>query len=75
MTPDEIRKKLEEAGIPLGEAWSSQKARQVSSPIVERQKENLRSLEKVLEMQIESDQQRVADLHAALQKLKHGGGQ
>ena len=73
-SPDDIKKKLAEAGIPVDGSWSSTEEKTVKSPLVEKQKELLRKLEPLVEQQIESDQQRVADLHIALQRLKHGGG-
>ncbi len=74
MDLDEIRKKLAEAGVPLDNTWGSTESREVRSPLVERQKANLRSLGTLLEQQLDADQERVADLHARLQMLKHGGG-
>jgi hypothetical protein len=76
MTPEEIREKLKEAGIPVGGEWGSTKPQtSVEPPIVKRQKAALRQIEALLEQQIEQDKQRVADLHATLQRIKHGGGQ
>ena len=72
---DEIRRKLEEMGIPVGGEWGPTKARtNVEPPIVKRQKEALRKVEGILEAQLQEDQKRVADLHVVLQRLKHGGG-
>jgi len=71
---DEIKQKLRDAGVPLGGEWSDTEERTVKSPLVERQKEVLRKLEGLVERQISTDQERVADLHVALQRLKHGGG-
>jgi len=71
---DEIKQKLRDAGVPLGGEWSDTEERTVKSPLVERQKEVLRKLEGLVERQIATDQERVADLHVALQRLKHGGG-
>jgi len=73
MTPEEIRKKLEESGVQT-ESWISSNAKRVHSPMIEKQKENLRTLEVLLKKQIEQDQQRVAELYATLQRIKHGGG-
>lgn len=72
MTPEEIRKKLAEAGI--GEGWTQQDGtREVKSPITERQKELLGKLAGILEQQIESDKQLIANLHLKAQKMKQGG--
>lgn len=76
MTPEEIREKLKEAGVPVGEGWGPTKHQtSVEPPIVKRQKEALRKIESLLEQQMEHDKKRVAELHVALQRLKHGGGQ
>jgi hypothetical protein len=74
MTPDEIRAKLREAGIPTDGSWGTTEERTVKSPLVEKQRELLRKLEGLMVQQIEQDTERVADLHIALQRLKHGGG-
>ena len=42
--------------------------------VVLRQKEALRAIEGILEGQLESDQRTLSELHAALARLKHGGG-
>jgi len=74
MTPEELRAKLEEAGIPVGEPWTTTQERVVESPLLKRQKETLHKLEGLLENQIETDKKKVAELHGALVRLKHGGG-
>jgi hypothetical protein len=74
LTPDDIKAKLRDAGVPLGGDWSETEERTVKSPIIEKQKETLRKLESLVERQIATDQEKVADLHVALQRLKHGGG-
>ena len=76
MTPDEIKEKLREAGIPVDGDWGPTRARtQIESPIMKKQKDALRRIESLLVQQVEQDKQRVADLHATLQRIKHGGGQ
>lgn len=76
MTPEEIRERLKEAGIPVGDGWGPTKRQtSVEPPIVKRQKEALRKIEAMLVDQVEQDKQRVADLHVALQRIKNGGGQ
>jgi hypothetical protein len=74
MTPDDIRAKLREAGVPVDGSWDDTEERTVKSPLVEKQKVLLRKLESLMVQQIETDQKKVADLHVALQRLKHGGG-
>lgn len=76
MTPEEIKAKLKEAGIPVGGGWGSTKQQtSVEPPVVKRQKEALRKIEALLVEEVEKDKQRMADLHVALQRIKHGGGQ
>jgi len=76
MTREEIKKMLEEAGIPVGGDWGTTRARtNIESPLVKKQKAALRQIEALLVQQVEQDKQRVADLHIALQRIKHGGGQ
>tara|TARA_Y100000389_G_scaffold204046_1_gene254680 strand:+ start:147 stop:377 length:231 start_codon:yes stop_codon:yes gene_type:complete len=76
MTPEEIKVKLKEAGIPVGDGWGPTKQQtSVEPPVVKRQKDALRKIEALLVEQVEQDKQRVADLHVALQRIKHGGGQ
>ncbi len=70
----EIKARLREAGIPVDDGWGESEEKVVSSPLIERQKETLRKLEKVVELQIREDQKRVSDFHATLMRLKHGGG-
>lgn len=71
---DEIRKKLEEAGVHVDGQWKQSAGRSVKSPLIEKQRALLSQLEKLLEQQISQDQAQVADLHAKVQILKHGGG-
>lgn len=71
---DEIRKKLAEAGLNPDGQWTHTNARTAKAPMLERQKKLLESLEQLLVTQIEQDTAQVADLHARLQQLKHGGG-
>ena len=60
---------------PSARSWGPTKERtNIESPIVKRQKEALRQVEKLLVVQVEEDKKKVAELHAALQRLKHGGG-
>lgn len=71
---DEIRRKLREAGVPEGGAWKGSPEKIVKSSLVEGQREHLVKLKALLQNQIEADVQKVAELHASLEKLKHGGG-
>jgi len=75
MDIEEIKARLRERGIPVDGKWEETEAKsKVESPIIENQKESLGKIGTLLEQQLEQDQQRVADLHVALQRLKHGGG-
>jgi hypothetical protein len=73
MTPDEIKKKLRDAGIPV-DGWGETVEGDVKSPVLERQKEALGKVEVIIQRQLEEDQRKMAELHAVLQRLKHGGG-
>jgi hypothetical protein len=74
MNADELRARLKTLGIPVGEWTATEEKHNVVPPTIQRQKKALREVEGVLHRQMEEDQQRVADLHATLQRLKHGGG-
>jgi len=75
MTPDELRKKLEESGIPVGEGWGTTPGGPTKSPLLERQKDLLRQLEGLVQKQIEVDMQKSAELHVALRRIQRGGGE
>ena len=68
-----IREKLHSRGFPTG-SWVDVEEKDVVSPTLERQKEALGKVSELLERQIEDDQKQIAQLHVALQRLKHGGG-
>lgn len=74
MTPEQMKRMLENAGINVGGGWGTTQEKEAKSPIVERQKEHLSKLAGLLEQQIEEDKKRVALAQEALVKLKHGGG-
>lgn len=74
MNLEELRKRLQEKGVPTGEPWTQTKEGAYKSPLIEKQKETLRKLHALLEKQIEADAEKVADLQVTLQKLKKGGG-
>lgn len=73
-TEEEIKKKLAEAGVNVDGQWKKSSGGSVKSPLIERERALLGQLEKLLVQQISQDQAQVADLHAKLQLLKHGGG-
>ena len=75
MDINDIKKTLEEAGIPVGKGWSQTTPKAgIRSPLVDRQRRALKQIEDMLVKQVQEDQQQVADLHIALQQLKSGGG-
>jgi len=75
MTVEKLREALEALGVSTDGDWKQTTARDnIESPIVTRQKDALRKIEKLLVNQVEQDKQQVAALHIALQRLKHGGG-
>lgn len=70
---DEMRAKLDALGIPH-DGWTKTPGGETRSPLLEKQKESVRRLKALLEEQIGKDKQQISDLHAAVQRLKHGGG-
>ncbi len=73
MDIDEMKRRLAEAGVNVGGGWQQKGNKTVRSPILEKQRENLVKLEGFLEQQIEQDKNQMAELHATLTRLKHGG--
>ena len=73
MSIEDIKKKLEEAGVN-SEGWENTSGKTVRSPLIDKQRELLKNLEKLIVQQISADTDKVADLHVKLQMLKHGGG-
>lgn len=74
MTAEEIKKRLEELGIPVNQ-WGDTNTGTVKSPMLQNQKKGLEAIEKLLVLQLEKDQQALANLHVALNRAKYGGGQ
>lgn len=75
MDRESIKEKLESLGIPTDGSWKDVKAKKGAMPkVVGEQAQALREIEKILQKQLESDKKEVANLHAALQRLKNGGG-
>ena len=73
MTPEEIKERLKEAGIPVGDGWGPTKQQtSVEPPVVKRQKDALRKIEALLVEQVEQDKQRVADLKEDTFQVGHG---
>lgn len=76
MTPEEVKEKLKEGGIPF-ESWvHNEEEREVTTlPMFERKAELLKQLAGILEDQIENDVKEVDTLNVQLHRLKRGGGQ
>ena len=74
MNADEIKKRLKEMGIPVGAFGQTTARNNLESPLIRRQKEALSQIEKLLQSELEQEQQKMANAHVALQRLKHGGG-
>ena len=71
---DDIRRKLAEAGLPTN-GWVTTEggARPLPASLL-RQKELLTSLRDVIQVRVDQDKAKLAELHETLNKLKHGGG-
>ena len=70
----DTKKSLEEQGIPVG-SWSRTTGgtRPLPSTLI-RQKEMLEKLRGILEVQVEQDRVRLAELLETVNRIKHGGG-
>lgn len=74
MTADEIKRRLEEAGIPVG-GWAETKGGERPLPeMLKRQRAVLEAVRALVQAQVEQDKAKVAELHETLERLKHGGG-
>jgi len=74
MTVEEMIESLRKMGIPVNQWADAPGGENIKSPMVERQKEMLGQVRDLLEQQIEMDKEKVSELHATVQRLKHGGG-
>lgn len=72
LSPEEMTKMLRDAGIPVGTRIDTE-SKAVKSPLIEKHRKTLHKLTGLLEKQIQLDQVKMSELHAALQKMKHGG--
>jgi len=75
MDAEDLKKKLEELGIPTGEWSPSQSGRRAMPLTVQRQRATLEALKNILETQLAKDREKCAALHEVHTRLKHGGGQ
>lgn len=76
MTPEEVKEKLKEAGIPF-EEWvkSDREGEEIHTlPMFEHQAELLKQLSGLLEDQIERDVEHIDELNVQLHRLQRGGG-
>ena len=73
MTPEEIEAKLRELGLKTG-GWQDTIDGPRKSPMVEKQKEALIRVRRLLEQQVAQDQAKLAELHEQVNRLRHGGG-
>lgn len=74
MTADDLKKKLEEAGIPVNAWRQSEGGHKPLPPTIARQRALLESLKDLVEAQVEKDKEKVAELYEVMSRLKHGGG-
>lgn len=76
MTPEEVKERLREAGVPFEEWVHNQEEREVTTlPMFEKQAELLQQLAGILEDQIEKDVKEIDTLNVQVYRLKRGGGQ
>jgi hypothetical protein len=74
MTVEEMIETLRGLGIPVNQWGNAPGGENIKSPMVERQKELLTQVRDLLEKQIKDDKDKVSELHAVVQRMKHGGG-
>ena len=75
MTPEEVKEKLKEGGIPYDGWVHNEEEREVKTlPMFERQAELLKQLAGIMETQIEQDLKEIDSLNIQLHRLKRGGG-
>ena len=74
MNVEEMIETLRKMGIPVNEWGEAPGGENVKSPMVERQKKLLTQVRDLLEKQIGDDKDKVSELHAVVQRMKHGGG-
>ena len=75
MNAEELKRRLEEAGIPVGSWGESTPGEKPVPPTVQRQVESLVKLKGILEAQLREDVAKRAALYETVSRLKHGGGQ
>ena len=79
MTPEELKKKFEEAGFPSG-TWQDPPKPEGGTvdmsnlSFFKEQRALMSKLSDLLEIQLKNDQEKVAQLYEKLHRLQHGGG-
>lgn len=71
---DELRRRLDEAGIPHDKGWGGAGGTTAVPPFLQRQADAMKAVRQLLVAQIEQDKEKLSELHAALVRAKHGGG-
>lgn len=71
---DDIKAKLEEMGIPTGGWAKSSGGHRPLPPTLVRQRALLEKLRGLVEVQVEKDKEKLAELYETMNRLKHGGG-
>lgn len=71
----DLREKLKAAGIPMGGEWVDTVDGPKTMPqTLAEQRALLESLRGLIRVQVETDKNKVAELHETLSRIKHGGG-
>ena len=70
----DIRKKLLDAGIPLDGWKQTEGGARPLPPSILRQKELLVKVRDILQMQLDQDKAKLAELHETENRLRYGGG-
>ena len=74
MDADEIKRRLAEAGIPVGQWGASASGEKGLPPALQRQRDALQQIKAVLEGQLTKDRAQRAEMYTTMTRLKHGGG-
>lgn len=73
-TNTDLKKALEEAGIPVGSWVQTEGGATVTPPVLDRQKELLTRLRDLIQIQVDSDKAKLAELYEQQNRKKFGGG-
>jgi len=72
-TIEDIQAQLKDLNIDF-EKWAQTPGGRVKAPILERQRKLLIQLRELLDQQVSADKEKLSELHATVQRIKHGGG-